>query len=321
MISPTRRFKIAGHHSVNLGEGELLQISTACPWCGGTDRRAIANIQLEPRIVLLECVACAACSASRMPTPEILKNYYKDYYDGQTPGKVAKVASPIDRVTVGDTVKMGKHLARCFSYNQRNASIRILDFGGGDGLLAVLTAENLLAANSHMREVSISVVDHNIHMHKPSNPAIKVERFAQVDELPEGAYDFVIASAILEHIPECAGVLRQILARVAPGGSLYIRTPFAAPFMQVARLLGKSWDFTFPAHVHDLGQNFWERYFTASYLDQTFSIKSSRPSIVQASIREHPLEALVSHFFKLPWHFLGKAWPFVGGWEITVVRR
>lgn len=271
--------------------------------------------------MLLECIACMACSASRMPTAQTLDSYYAGYYDGQRHGKLAKVSRQVGRVTIGDTATMGKHLARCFSCTTGKTSIRILDYGGGDGLLAVLTAENLLAANSHMREVSISVVDYNIHMHQPSNPAIKVERYAQVSELTEGVYDFVIASAILEHIPECAGVLPQILARIAPGGSLYIRTPFAAPFMRLAGLLGKSWDFTFPAHVHDLGQNFWERYFTSSGFDQTFTIKSSRPSIVQASIREHPLEALVSHFFKLPWHFLGRAWPFVGGWEITVVRR
>lgn len=309
------------HQSVILGDAELLPISTSCQWCAGTDRHAIATIQLEPQVFLLECVARMACSASRMPTPQSLDSYYDGYYDGQSHTEVVKVARPVGRVTIGDTAKMGMHLARCFSCSTGKTSIRILDFGGGDGLLAVLAAENILAANSGVREVSVSVVDYNTHMHQPSNSAIRVEKYAQLDELPCVVYDFVIASAILEHIPEGAAVLRQILDRVSPGGSLYIRTPFAAPFMRVAKMLGKSWDFTFPAHVHDLGQNFWERYFTTSGFDQTFVIKSSRPSIVQASMREHPLEALTSHFFKLPWHFLGKAWTFVGGWEITVVRR
>jgi 2-polyprenyl-3-methyl-5-hydroxy-6-metoxy-1,4-benzoquinol methylase len=309
------------HQSVILGDDDLLQFSTSCPWCGGTERRAIATIQLNPEVLLLECIACMACSASRMPKPQSLDSYYAGYYDCKSRSKVTSAKSPIGRVTIGDTAKMGMHLARCFNSSGGKTSIRILDFGGGDGLLAALAAENLLVSNSGMREVSISVVDYNIQMHQPANHAIKVERYAQLDELPDGVYDFVIASAILEHIPECASVLRQILSRVASGGSLYIRTPFAAPFMRAAEILGKSWDFTFPAHVHDLGQNFWERFFTTSGLDETFDIKSSRPSIVQASMGEHPFEALASHIFKLPWYFLGKAWPFVGGWEVTVVRK
>jgi hypothetical protein len=55
--------------------------------------------------------------------------------------------------------------------------------------------------------------------------------------------------------------------------------------------------------VHDLGQAFWEGYFTANGYDKLFTIKSYRPSIVQASMSEHPVEAIISHLFKLPWSF------------------
>jgi hypothetical protein len=37
-------------------------------------------------------------------------------------------------------------------------------------------------------------------------------------------------------------------------------------------------------------------------------------------IRTHFIKAIISLAFKLPWHFLGRRWRFVGGWEI-VSRR
>lgn len=306
------------HKSIVLDDASLLPPAASCPWCGGLDRQAGATIQKQPEVMLLECSTCHASSASRMPTPQALDAYYGNYYDGAS---AADHAQAEGRVTIGDAARMGAHLASSLGSTEGKTSLRILDFGGGDGMLAVLAAENFMKVNPTLREVAVTVVDYNTQMHQPANPAITVRGSTKLTELGDSTYDFVIASAILEHIPDCAGLLRDLLTRVASGGSFYLRTPYAAPFMRLAETLGKSWDFTFPAHVHDLGQAFWEGYFTANGNEKLFSIKSSRPSIVQASMSERPVEAIISHLFKLPWHLLGRAWGFVGGWEITVTRR
>lgn len=266
----------------------------------------------------MECATCHAGSASRMPTSQALDAYYGNYYDAAS---AADHAQAEGRVTIGDAARMGAHLASSLGATSGKTTLRILDFGGGDGMLAVLAAENFMKANSALREVAITVVDYNTQMHQPANAAVTVRGATKLEELGEEVYDFVIASAILEHIPDCAGLLRDLLTRVTSGGSFYLRTPYTAPFMRLAETLGKSWDFTFPAHVHDLGQAFWEGYFKANGNDKVFAIKSSRPSIVQASMSERPVEAIISHLFKLPWRLLGRAWGFVGGWEITVTRR
>lgn len=305
------------HHTVHLDEADLLVASAECPWCGSVQRRSIATLQSSPDVFLLKCDACKASSASRMPTPARLDAFYGNYYAPRPEGEVQAEG----RITIGDVDRMGIHLAKSFGSTGVRQSLSILDFGGGDGLLAVRAADALLGSNPVLQEVAVTVVDHNTVMHQPAKPQITVNCATKLEDLDDGSYDFVIASAILEHIPDCSGILENLLARLKTGGAFYMRTPYVAPFLQLSQSLGKTWDFTFPAHVHDLGQAFWENYFARQVTKQLFTVVSSRPSIVQASFRERPIEALVSHGFKVPWYFFGRAWGFVGGWEMTVSRR
>jgi hypothetical protein len=69
--------------------------------------------------------------------------------------------------------------------------------------------------------------------------------------------------------------------------------------------------------MHDLGQTFWEFYFTKEQRG-AFQILESRPSIVETTIRKHFLRTLAAYSFKAPWYLLGKSYKCVGGWEIFV---
>jgi hypothetical protein len=124
----------------------------------------------------------------------------------------------------------------------------------------------------------------------------------------------------MEHITAPRPILDELLAKVKVGGHFYARTPYVTPFMQLLEFFGQRWDLTFPAHVHDLGQSFWEGQFGQAGHYRHFVTLHSRPSIVEASFRTHFIKAIISLAFKLPWHFLGRRWGFVGGWEI-VSRR
>lgn len=305
------------HQTIHLDEGELLAPQAECPWCGSLNRRSTSILQQSPDVLLLLCNDCHASSASRMPSAEALDAYYGKYYQAS-----AKTHAPEKgRVTIGDEDRMGKHLVRSFGSTGNSKVLKILDFGGGDGTLSALAAEVFLKSNSLLAEVHITVVDYNTQIHQPANININVRSATKLAELGNESYDFVIASAILEHIPECAQTLDDLLDRVKVGGCFYLRTPYIAPFLSVSQSLGKSWDFTFPAHVHDLGQAFWEGYFARNGVHRGFVIKHSRPSIVQASLREHPFEAIASYLFKLPWYLFRQSWKYVGGWEITANRR
>ena len=68
---------------------------------------------------LLAC-GCGCYSASRMPKPEVLEDYYCRYYD-----KTEETA------TFEGSARFGAHLYGMLQSTQRSA-MRILDFGGGE---------------------------------------------------------------------------------------------------------------------------------------------------------------------------------------------
>ena len=54
---------------------------------------------------------------------------------------------------------------------------------------------------------------------------IDLERPQALDAVPDGAYDAVICSHVLEHLSNPEAVLREVLKKVKPGGVLYIEVP------------------------------------------------------------------------------------------------
>ncbi len=270
-------------------------------------------VQNQPEVTLVKCATCHAASVSRMPTPAALDLFYSTYY------QTSNAQDQRGKFTFGDAKRMGTHLAQWLIPSHAEAKVRILDFGGGDGTLAMLAAEHALS-QSKITQAEIIVVDHNSAIPESANPAITRTSAVDLHALPREHFDLVIASAVMEHITAPRPILDELLAKVKVGGHFYARTPYVTPFMQLLEFFGQRWDLTFPAHVHDLGQSFWEGQFGQAGHYRHFVTLHSRPSIVEASFRTHFIKAIISLAFKLPWHFLGRRWGFVGGWEI-VSRR
>lgn len=90
--------------------------------------------------------------------------------------------------------------------------------------------------------------------------------------------------------------------------------------MKLARIFGVKLDFTYPGHIHDLGQAFWEHYFSANQKD-TFNLLVSQPSIVETTLSLNFIRTVAAHALKSPWYILRKHYPLVGGWEILAQRR
>jgi SAM-dependent methyltransferase len=302
------------HRTKHLGEDDLLPLSAGCPWCGGSQRKSLVDLQSEPNVSLLECHSCHAVSESRMPTPAALAHYYGQYYDD------AQYDRSGEKVTIGDSLHMGRSLARWMQGRDSNGHLIVLDFGGGDGTVAAVAVQELLN-QGHIKSGQITVVDYNNMIVSSNDPRIVIVHAPTLAYLTARKFHVVMASAVIEHIPDGRATLDELLSLVAPGGAFYARTPQVASFVRLSRYIGIRWDFTFPGHVHDLGQRFWEGLFSRPSMAKDFGIVLSKPSLVEARLADAPMRAMMAYLFKLPWYLLRRHWGFVGGWEITVTRR
>jgi SAM-dependent methyltransferase len=245
-----------------------------------------------------------------MPRPDVLHDYYGVYYRGKE-----------HAVTFADPPRFARHILSSVGPAAFTGScFSILDFGGGDGTLARALAERLLDSRSQ-RQVEILLMDFPAPV-AMSDRRIHLRHRSPFDPI-EGRFDLVIASGVLEHVPDVHSLLNSLYDSVAPGGHLYARTPYGIPFTRVVRNL----DLTYPAHVHDMGSPFWNR------VNETFGwnarLIASRPSIVESSLRREPFRTAIAAALKLPAHVENwlsstqrkkRIWHFAGGWEVVLKR-
>ena len=298
------------HSGAHLAEEQLEAPETACPLCRfDAGRPAVLKLQKSPDVDLLSCGRCAGFSASRMPTGEALHTYYRDYYKGAD-----------ERVTFDLPGRLAAHIfRRAFPHAPPNRRIDVLDFGGGDGEISRLVAEKILEAGAPA--VRILLVDFNAEVRPSDSPRVDLERADSLAGLEENAFDLVVASAILEHIPHPRRDLTSLLDALRPGGVFYARTPSVVPLLRLFARFGVRWDFTFPGHVHDLGQEFWDGALGWLSREGAFEVLDARPSPVETTMRNHPMRTIAAHLLKMPWRLLGRSWGFVGGWETFIRRR
>src|SRR5262249_1769341 len=158
-----------------------------------------------PTVEMLRCASCHACSASHMPRPHILDQYYRTYYAGKP-----------EKLTCPSSNGLARHILGFVTASRVAASegpMRILDFGGGDGTLSAKVAREL-SARCPSGQVDVDLVDYE----KPCDSGtigVHLRGHSSLDEVA-GPYDLVIASAVLEHIPEVNSVMRRLFALVGP---------------------------------------------------------------------------------------------------------
>jgi SAM-dependent methyltransferase len=303
----------AFHSGMHLKKEFLLPPEPLCPLCSyDGERSPVLRLQSEPYVALLACPNCSGYSASPMPTVEALRAYYSRYYE-------AGIYQNSDKVTFHDPQRFARHLLRRARPHLQGETLKILDFGGGEGNLSLAVAQLLLSERTS--HVDIILVDYNAGPGQTTGRNISLVCRERLDPADAKDCDLVLASGILEHIPYPQADFAQLLLAVRPGGLFYARTPCVASLLRILQRMGLPVDFTYPAHVHDMGEAYWSNVL--SFLPSEFehySVIWSQPSIVETVLRKNAMRTLVAHLMKFPWRILGSRYPFVGGWEVFIGR-
>jgi len=299
----------------HLDESELILPDPSCLICRCATRKNAGVLQEAPKIELLRCVDCGVVSASRMPVETALAKFYEQYYQNDF------YQNRKERVAVQAPQRLAGHIFEYIAKYPHGKRIHILDFGGGDGSVAFWLGKRLLSEGLS-DNISITVIDYDVNsVSKSDSESITISKQSALDPSLDGQYDIVLASAILEHLTDPRKVFESLLKSLKTGGLLYARTPYMVPLRQLLRLFGVTIDFTYPAHLHDMGSRFWNRILATLQVQDRFELQTSRPSFVETLFATNFLRTLAAYIFKAPWYLFGDIWPLVGGWEVIIRRR
>jgi SAM-dependent methyltransferase len=297
----------AHHRGKHLGPSEVFAATERCLIClYDGPRKPVFRLQQAPLIQLLACPNCRGVSADFMPTAPVLDDFYTHYWPDEE-----------HRITFGSERRFALRILKNAKIDGRRNPVRILDFGGGDGTIAIEIAKVL--ASGRGVKCDIDLVDWGAVDKQVSEKILL--RGHRTLETVAAPYDLVIASAVLEHIPEVNAVMKTLFSLVGPNGYFYGRTPYVLPLSR----LDPFFDFTYPGHVHDMGSGFWGR------ITETFKLRArivhSATSPLETLFSQYPFRSTLACVFKTPsWieeifsspSRKDRFWNLVAGWELVL---
>jgi len=280
-----------------------------CPICLSYDIRKYAEIDIKYNFFFNYCNHCHGVSASHHLTEEATSRFYNAFY------------------TTGDHKGTG---IKCLNYHNvikqflpyisiKNKEIKLLDFGGGSGMMAYATAEALLE-RCKINKVHIIVCDYENETVTSANKNINIEKINNMENITN-KFDFIITSATMEHITYPHAMLRLLFSLIEEDGYFYIRVPYVMPiYKMLTKIKMFSWyKAEFPSHLHDFSSLFFEKIYD-TYNISGFKTLFSAPSCFEYTFRYDPFKAALTRLIRFP-YILFKNYPFVGSWSIVSHRE
>jgi len=204
--------------------GASVETRRGCPSCGSecaVERGTKNNFRM------LACRDCLTLYVRSLPARGEAKDY--DSYYGP------------ENLTVPTFIErwLDEIVATFAPYKQQG---RLLDVGCGAG--SILQAAQRAGWTPHGMEVSRTAADHNTSQ----GFDVFCGELAEA-QYPDGHFDVVIASEVLEHVASPSAMLAEIARVLRPGGLLWATTPHGRGVS--ARVLGLGWSAVSPPeHLH-----------------------------------------------------------------------
>lgn len=298
---------------VHINAEDLIEVNK-CRVCSAERFEKIGVYREDPEIHFVRCQNCQSVTYDRIFKQSAIDAMYNEeqYYDD---------TEESGKVTFYGTKRFADHLMKyCKRINK--PVIRMLDLGGGDGAVSYALARQFCEKYNDVR-CEITVVDYGNLLYKKNDEKISMTHCFPIDSIPDdNHFDILIASAVLEHIPDAGNVFRKLFSLMDYGSVLYFRTPYRYPLYKLAKHFGIEFDMLYPGHIWDFGGHYWWKRLPECFGVEKdgISVIASRPSIVEKTFRSHFFVALASYLLKAPWYICHK-WPYVGGWEAVYTKK
>lgn len=302
-------------YDFSLSNENLNPENIKCPICNSDDIYYELSLHKNPDVNLMSCSNCKISFASRFPKTEVLTKFYTNYYKNED-----------DAIAHSNPKRFANHLYKTFrkTISPQN-EINILDFGGGSGDVSVLLAQ-ILIKNRLTKRVNIHIVDIISIKSTLQNENINITFYSSLDKiLDDYKYNIVLASAILEHIPQMRDIFDRILCRMQQNAVFYSRGPYMVPLAKFFNSINLNMFLAYPEHLYEnMGFEFYDNLFTKVFPEKknNFQVIISKPSIVATTYKKGEiLETLAAYLFKAPYILFNRKYKLVGGWEVVIQRK
>lgn len=201
-----------------------------CPICECT---SALPFPIQNRRPLQVCSACRHIWWTETPTLEYLAAYYQKQYTGtHQQDTIQAEARQYYRGHAADLLQRVRMKA---------GDCTIVDYGCS---YPVFLQE--AKKSGYRRTVG---VDYAEEAFATSGEGVEMMRPDQMARLADGSVDIARFSHTLEHLIDPVAVLREVVAKVRPGGLVYITQP-SFPFFQLGRQPVELKDSVYPEHLH-----------------------------------------------------------------------
>jgi 2-polyprenyl-3-methyl-5-hydroxy-6-metoxy-1,4-benzoquinol methylase len=223
-----------------------------CSACGSLVEKRLVK-RLARGISVMRCPACDVRAISPMPTPEIIRAHYSQYYltrtdDDQTTERLVALHAPI-----------AEWLLARMDGTRAN---RVLDYGFGSGAVLIQMARRgQVACGGDLSTQNVEQLRRYGAHHGLAFNLVDLSTDS-IDSLGEESFDLITLFQVIEHLVDPLARLRELAARQAKGGLLYLECPNDPAFISWTKRFTRVtpgrkllWgSLKYPEHLHGFGR-------------------------------------------------------------------